>query len=552
MTRIGRLRAWAAALLVAALAAAVGVGASVAVSAPSTSSPTIAIFTIPSGDYATAFGRPVLPITAIAPAPGSSQDEFLILTSASGTSVLREPVTGGLPSVTPIGLGSPAGGYPAMVAADGLDWAVSDYDGTNGGLYAIDRSGTTTRVATPGYDPSTNEQGAALQDMTVGPDGNLYITDSGLGYVYQCTISASPSPSGSCTPTPNAVCGGSAIPYFYSCNGPTNGTQPKSIASASGKLWINDQNRNVASMTTTGTFAGPYAQSGGAGNASYSSRTLIAADGFLWSTGGFVDGSESSEILKIDPATASVVATFQVGQAWALTADTSGNIWYVGQGAAGDGVGELDPVTGAITFTAAPAGSFAPYPPGALASDPAGGEAIAPGPAGSNTLFFDGQDGSGAPIVGEVRLPATTTTTTTTPTTTTSAATVRGTVVAPAFPTKLPVLNRPYPVLPPQLTLSGPTARFSSGETVTCDARGKACTVSVVATALIGRRTVTLGSHHAILKPGASATPRLRLRRSRLVRLLRHRRTKIRIRVTISRRGTAPQTSTVQLTFGGG
>ena len=415
-----------AALVATALAGSVGLSLAVASHAATPTSPSIAIFAVPSSDYSAAPGSPVLPVTSIGPAAGSSQNEWFILTSASGTSVLQEPVGGGTPTVTATNLGSPSGGYPAMVSADGLDWAVADTDGVHGGLFAIDSSGNATRVAMPGYDPSQDkEQIDVFEDMTVAPDGNLYLTDSGTGYVYQCAISAIPSPSASCGPTPGVPCGASPVPYDYDCNGPSNGLLPKSIASAGGKLWINDNSRNIVSMTTSGAFAGPFAQSDGSGNASYSPRTLVAADGFLWSVGGFADGTgENSEILKIDPASGAVVATYQAGEALALTVDAAGNIWYVGQNSAGaSGVGELDPTTGTIVFTAAPAGSFVPYPENQYPLDPAGGEAIAPGPAGSNTLFFTGQNGSGAPIIGEVTVSSTSTTTTTTSTTTTTTTT---------------------------------------------------------------------------------------------------------------------------------
>ena len=425
----GFVRVRVAALLAITLAGSVGLGAAVAGHAATPAAPSIAIVAVPSSFYSSAPGSPVLPITSIGPAAGNSQYERFILTSASGTKVLQEPVGGGTPTAAATDLGSPSGGFPAMVSADGLDWAVANTDGVHGGLYAIDSGGNATRVAMPGYDPSQgNEQVDVFEGMTVGPDGDLYLTDSGTGFVYRCAISATPSPSASCGPTPDVACGASPVPYSYDCHSPSDGLLPKSIASAGGELWINDNGRNIVSMTTSGAFAGPYAQ----GNTSFSPRTLVAADGFLWSVGGFADaGGENSEILKIDPSTGAVAATYQAGEALALTVDATGNIWYVGKDSAGaSGVGELDPATGSITFTAAPAGSFVPYPENQYPVDPAGGEAIAPGPAGSNTLFFTGQDGSGAPIVGEVTVPSTTTTTTTSTTTTTTTSTTTTTTTS--------------------------------------------------------------------------------------------------------------------------
>ena len=428
----GFVRVRVAALLAITLGCSVGLGAAVAGHAATPAAPSIAIVAVPSSFYSSAPGSPVLPITSIGPAAGNSQYERFILTSASGTKVLQEPVGGGTPTAATTDLGSASGGFPAMVSADGLDWAVANTDGVHGGLYAIDSGGNATRVAMPGYDPSQgNEQVDVFEGMTVGPDGDLYLTDSGTGFVYRCAISVTPSPSASCGPTPDVACGASPVPYSYDCHSPSDGLLPKSIASAGGELWINDNGRNIVSMTTSGAFAGPYAQ----GNTSFSPRTLVAADGFLWSVGGFADaGGENSEILKIDPSTGAVAATFQAGEALALTVDATGNIWYVGKDSAGaSGVGELDPATGSITFTAAPAGSFVPYPENQYPVDPAGGEAIAPGPAGSNTLFFTGQDGSGAPIVGEVTVPSTTTTTTSTTTTTGATTSASGCEVRPEF-----------------------------------------------------------------------------------------------------------------------
>src|SRR5665213_3382516 len=91
----GLVRVRIAALLATSLAVSVGLGAAVASHAATPAPPSVAIFAVPSADYSAAQGHPVLPITSIRPAPGNGQNEWFILTSASGTSVLQEPVGGG-------------------------------------------------------------------------------------------------------------------------------------------------------------------------------------------------------------------------------------------------------------------------------------------------------------------------------------------------------------------------------------------------------------------------------------------------------------------------
>ena len=67
-------------------------------------------------------------------------------------------------------------------------------------------------------------------------------------------------------------------------------------------------------------------------------------------------------------------------------------------------------------------------------------------------------------------------------------------------------------------------------------------------TATAHTRTVTLGSHRTVLKPGATLRPSLKVSRTKLAHLVKHGRVKVRIRVTIGRRGSRAQTDTVQLT----
>jgi tyrosinase len=290
---------------------------------------------------------------------------------------MAAPVAGVTPTVKTPDLASPSQPFAAMVPADGFDWAVAPYDGTTGGLYAIGADGTATSVAPPAGATPGPFPGPV--DMTVGPDGALYVSDPAQpgGGVFRCTITA----------TPSADC------VLHQLDSTEPAIRAEAIASAGSSLWVTDTEDGVWSMSPDGTPTGLYGY-GNSGGMPFA-HSLVSAGGFLWViVGPYGSTSGGSQILKVDPATGGVDGSYTVFNAIAVTADDTGTIWYVGQSTDGYGVGEINPTSGATAFYPLANGTFSPYQPGI--------ETIAPGPAGSGMLFFNGQNQAGAPVVGRV------------------------------------------------------------------------------------------------------------------------------------------------------
>jgi hypothetical protein len=124
---------------------------------------------------------------------------------------------------------------------------------------------------------------------------------------------------------------------------------------------------------------------------------------------------------------------------------------------------------------------------------------------------------------------------------------VVGAVVAAAFPTTPPALDRPYPVLPPQATIAHGMATFASGVNVYCAPFGGRCTVTATVIAELDGHTVRLGGRRTSLKPGETFVPRLRVGVARLRHRVRAGSVTVLIRVTIGRKGTPRQTRTVRV-----
>jgi hypothetical protein len=124
---------------------------------------------------------------------------------------------------------------------------------------------------------------------------------------------------------------------------------------------------------------------------------------------------------------------------------------------------------------------------------------------------------------------------------------VVGTVVVAEFPARSPVLDRPYPVLPPQLTVAGGTATFFSGVRVYCGPFGQPCMVTVTVTTTVHGRRVKISARRTRLEPDTTLVPKLKVALSKLRHRLHGRSVKVRIRVAIGRKGTAKQTKTVKL-----
>jgi hypothetical protein len=264
------------------------------------------------------------------------------------------------------------GTFSAMVAGlDGFDWAVSN---SPNALYAVGGAqNTPTLAATP---PS-----GTFEDMAAGPDGNLYLADN-TGSIDQCVpnlTATSTSTTPGTSSGPSATC--TAIPFA----GDPGNNNPDAIASVGGKLWFTDNGSDLFSMTTAGTFAGPFA---GHNVTPYAHTLTAGPDGDLWAIGG---GASADEIVRIDPATGQPLQAYGTPQGLpssvgitSITTGPDGDLWFTDYGS--NAIGQLNPSTGQISEHQLPSGD---------ALLPVDAEAIVSGPSGSNTLWF-GAETTGA------------------------------------------------------------------------------------------------------------------------------------------------------------
>ncbi|HVW45680.1 MAG TPA: hypothetical protein VHA76_01400 [Solirubrobacterales bacterium] len=342
--------------------------------ASSAGAATVAVWTVPAGDYA---GMPS-PLEPMIAAPGGGGEWFVVDVpdaGGHGPVLLEEPTTGGTPDFVH-GLVDLLGGtFVALAQAQGGPWGLS----------------TDSLFELPvGGGPSTDYPGLGHgepQDAATGPDGLLYWTAAGEDAIVQTEFSAG-------IPEADTAF---ALPGGYG--------HPEAIASARGRLWFTTASDQLGSVTTAGAFSVPYTEGPGAGSgtdlAPYPHTLAADGAGHLWAVGG---GASADQILEIDAGTGATAATFTAGLpaapgVSALAVGPEGDIWFTEGGA--QQVGELDPASGAIT-------SY-PLPPG-YRLPAAGDDVIAAGPPGSGTVFFGAQTSTGEPAIGIVGAVAQTTT----------------------------------------------------------------------------------------------------------------------------------------------
>jgi streptogramin lyase len=317
----------------------------------------------------------------------ASKREWVVVSSRLGTEVLSVTparkvgvvATGLLPPAgAPVGQTSLAPAY-GSVEADGHVWLL-DYSATFAPLYAIAPSGRVVEAAT---------LTGALTDMTAGPDNTIEVTDNS-GYVDRCAIGKRPQVFCKVVPVPVRFDSGLA----------------DAVGQGGGRVWFTDDAGELGSFNPfRDSFAGPFGdlRTGAAptGEASADPGTIAtAANGYMYVAAG--EGTNplfGNDLIRvIDPNSGALILSFSRGltNVVALTAAADGNIWFVNETNASTGAGTIGVLNTVY-------GTMRQYRLPKAYRLPASGVSIAPGPVGSDTLFFTLQtDAGGAAALGEV------------------------------------------------------------------------------------------------------------------------------------------------------
>jgi streptogramin lyase len=297
---------------------------------------------------------------------GFNGDEWFIVKTASGYA-LDEAAAGGsltsssIRSLPATGISDP-NGIVAMVSAKGYVWALGSQASD---LWAINKSGSTANAAA--------ESGIDTRDMTLGPDGNLWATDT-TGDIIKYAITNS----------------GTATMTEYSINA----VAPDAITSAGGYLVWSDALGHLwyTKPSSPGSPVGPDA----ATRVSDYAHSMVEADGDLWAAGSIGVGQQGEiEKLSATPPYAfrHAFSGASSSEVTSITKGPDGDLWFPEAGA--NKIGQLDPATGAIIQHPLPTGFALPQ-----GINPFTPYAIAPGP--RDTVWFTAKTSGGQPAVGEV------------------------------------------------------------------------------------------------------------------------------------------------------
>jgi len=337
-------------------------------------------------------GSPTTQIPALAPAPDGSDAEWVVV--SGGRQDLISITPQGAQSMVSKAAFQADNGPPvayASVDADGYDWILdNDQSVPEDSLYAV---GAATSES-PGLSTVSTFDGYA-QDMTLGSDGALYISDD-AGNLIRCQITA--APSASCTRYPlQAEFDGGA--YAVGPGGPL--------------VWFTDAAGELGSISSQGTITGPFADpQNGVGALSTDPGTIVqAANGVVYAAGG-AEGNTAgnNQIVSFNPASPSGLGIVASGlsNVVALTVGPDGNVWFLDAGAnqGAGAVGCLDISTGAVTEYPLPSGVSLPVSGARIAAGP-----NVPDKNGDGEIFFSattstaaegGVAGTGGAVVGVV------------------------------------------------------------------------------------------------------------------------------------------------------
>ncbi len=312
---------------------------------------------------------------AIEPAPDGTNAEWFAV-SGNNVKLLSDTPTG-QQSTLATGLAKDAGSPDnfASVDADGYDWVLDNDQGQpENVLYAVGPADTPS----PGLNVVATFDGYA-EDMTLGPDGALYISDNS-GNIVKCQITA----------TPSAVC--TAAPIGYPFDGGAY-----AIGNSGGSVWFTDAAGELGSYSTQGSFSGPFATLN-----NVNPGTVVAAgDGLVYVAGGAAyPGANNTEIAAFSSGGTNegAVAT-GLGNVVSMTLGPDGNVWFLDAGGNGS-VDQLNVSNNVVTRYPLPAGLWLPQSGWRIADGPS-----VPSTTGTGEIFFTGttaDDGTGTAELGEV------------------------------------------------------------------------------------------------------------------------------------------------------
>jgi len=316
---------------------------------------------------------------ALAAAPDGSNAEWFILSGRNQSLLSVSPT--GQQSTVASGLASDAGAPVnyASVDADGYDWILDNDQSPGNVLYAVGAADS----ASPGLNPVARF-GDYGQDMTLGPDGSLYISDN--DGVIRCAITSAPSASCSTAAVP---------PPFYT------GAGAFAIDGGGNAVWFTDGIGELGAYDANG-FSGPYPSSGVAVGSTDPGTIVTAANGYVYMASGGANGSgDNTRIVDFSPGDPDQVQTVAsgLGNVVAMTIGPDGNVWFIDDGGSG-WIDELNTATSQVVSYALPGGLWLPQSGWRIAAGPS-----VPNTNGTGEVFFTGTsapNGQGSAVIGEL------------------------------------------------------------------------------------------------------------------------------------------------------
>lgn len=316
---------------------------------------------------------------ALAAAPDGSNAEWFVVSGRTQNLLSISPT--GQQSTVASGLASDAGtpvNY-ASVDADGYDWILDNDQGPGNVLYAVGAADSPS----PGLNPVARF-GDYGQDMTLGPDGSLYISDN--DGVIRCAITSAPS----------ASCSTAAVPSpFYT------GAGAFAIDGGGNAVWFTDGSGELGAYDANG-FSGPYPSSGAVVASTDPGTVVTAANGYVYMASGASSGSGANTAIEDfspgDPDQVQTVAS-GLGNVVSMTTGPDGNVWFIDAGGNGS-IDELNTATNQVTDYALPSGVSLPQSGWRIAAGPS-----VPSANGTGEVFFTAttaSGGQGNAVIGEV------------------------------------------------------------------------------------------------------------------------------------------------------